>query len=145
MYIFKRISIEWWRNQATGKSTNLLRVTQVEQGRLIPQDNQHVISDRKQNKGRLFFFSHGPLDYQCPIPWSVSVTASECQLNFYQSPCRNLILRRSLLTRGFIFSGWHIHTAASTVCQDYEPSCLNIFQRCYIKLAFKKISGYKIR
>lgn len=103
MYIFKRISIEWWRNQATGKSTNLLRVTQVEQGRLIPQDNQHVISDRKQNKGRLFFFSHGPLDYQCPIPWSVSVIASECQLNFYQSPCRNLILRISLLT-GVSFS-----------------------------------------
>lgn len=97
-------------------------------GRLIPQDNQHVISDRKQNKGRLFFFLMVPLTTNAQYPGqfqlqhlSVSLTST----NHLQEP----ILRRSLLTRGFICSGWHIHTAASTVCQSYEPSCLNIFQK----------------
>ena len=58
---------------------------------------------QKTKERKTFCFLSGSLDYQCPIPWAVSVSASECQLNFHQSPCRNLILRRSLLT-GISFS-----------------------------------------
>lgn len=116
------------------KVSNLLRVTQVEQGRLIPRDNQHVISDRKQNKEDFSFFSWSPW---LPMPntlvgssysiWVSSTSAITLQ---------ELNLKEKLVDKGFIFSSWHIHTAASTVCQDYEPSCLEYFPKMLHKTSF---------
>ena len=106
--------------------------------------SQHVISGSKQNKAWLFFRAVLPDYYNAQQRGQfqlhhlrVTLTSTNCPAGL------ELKLKENLVASGFMPSAWHIHTPAYTVCQDYGPTFLNIFQKWYIQLFFKNLKVIK--